>query len=184
MVRRRDLISDEMLAQNVGLHDDGDYGKSGHKYAQNVLGILIGLAGDSSPRMLDYGCGQRKLTEELRSLGWEGAITHYDPAIKKYSEIPTDQFDLVTCTDVLEHIEPSKLDSVLEHIRSLTLRVTYLDIATRKANKMLPNGINAHLIQESPMWWWRRVHKFWGSGYYVGIDKHGVPHEVKIWLRP
>lgn len=186
MAKRHELISDAMLAQNIALHEEGDYGKSGHKYAENVLGILIGMQTEGQmPTMLDYGCGHCRLSATLRDLGWTGPIRNYDPALKKHSLIPKDDefFDLVTCTDVLEHIEPGNLDRVLAHIRRLTRNVTFLDIATRPANKFLPNGINAHLIQESPRWWWKRVHKLWSSGHYVGIEKHGVPHEVRIWLK-
>lgn len=181
MVKPRDLISKYMLDQNKELHETQKYGESGHKNADNVLGILVGLGG--TPSMLDYGCGKSWLRIALQEMNWQGEIREYDPALKGFDALPSPA-NVVTCTDVLEHIEPGLLDNVLKHIRSLTIDVCYLNIATRPANKILPNGMNAHLIVESPKWWWKRVRKHWATGYWVGVEKKGAPHEVKLWLKP
>jgi hypothetical protein len=65
--------------------------------------------------------------------------------------------DLVTCTDVMEHVEPDRLEAVFTHIRQLARKAAFFVIATRPANKRLPNGGNAHLIIEPASWWHDRV---------------------------
>ena len=66
----------------------------------------------------------------------------------------------MTCTDVLEHIEPECLEHVLDDLQRLTRKVAFLNIATRPAKKILADGRNAHLIQQQlPFWlplFWQR----------------------------
>ena len=66
---------------------------------------------------------------------------------------PAAPSDLVACIDVLEHIEPDCLDAVLDDLARVTARVGVFTIATGPAAKTLPDGRNAHLIQEAPEWW-------------------------------
>lgn len=72
--------------------------------------------------------------------------------IPELSERPL-QHDLVVCSDVLEHIEPECIVSVLHDLQSLTKKVLFIDVAMRPAKKVLADGRNAHLIQESGAWW-------------------------------
>jgi len=90
----------------------------------------------------------------MRKLGY--VCRDYDPAVTGMDDTPLFA-DLVTCCDVLEHIEPERLDRVLAHIRSLARKAVFFVVATRPANKLLPNGENAHLIIESAEWWEARV---------------------------
>ena len=46
-----------------------------------------------------------------------------------------------------------ELDTVLAHIRLLARKIAFLVINTRIANKVLPDGRNAHLIIEPGTWW-------------------------------
>jgi hypothetical protein len=68
---------------------------------------------------------------------------------------------MVACIDVLEHIEPECLDNVLDHIASLTEAVAFLSIHTGPALKKLPDGRNAHLIQEPAEWWLPKLMSRW-----------------------
>jgi len=101
--------------------------------------------------ILDYGCGQRTLEQ---ALGFP--IRNYDPAIPGL-DTPPEPADLVVCTDVLEHIEPECLDDVLDDLRRVTRKVGFFVIANRPAKKILPDGRNAHLIQEGIDWWRPRI---------------------------
>jgi hypothetical protein len=76
----------------------------------------------------------------------------YDPSVEEFERLPAPA-DIVVSTDVLEHIEPECLDDVLKHIGSLTLKGAYLNIHTGKAKAILPDGRNAHLIQQPWDWW-------------------------------
>ncbi len=59
----------------------------------------------------------------------------------------------MTCIDVLEHIEPQSLDAVLSEISSISEKLAFLTVHTGPAKKVLTDGRNAHLIQESTSWW-------------------------------
>lgn len=54
---------------------------------------------------------------------------------------------------MLEHIEPGLLDNVLDDLRRVTLGVGVFTVHTGAAVKFLPDGRNAHLIQQPPAWW-------------------------------
>lgn len=108
--------------------------------------------------ILDYGCGKRTLEE---ALGFP--IANYDPAIPGLDEAPQPA-DIVSCTDVLEHIEPDCLPAVLSDIRRVTKRAVFLTIATRPAKKFLADGRNAHLIQQPARWW---VEQLWEAGFRI-----------------
>ena len=137
-------ITPEYLEQNRRLHEKGYYGLRGERWAPTILNVC-NTAG--SRDVLDYGCGQRTLE---RALGFP--IRNYDPAIPGL-DAPPEPAQIVACTDVLEHIEPECLDDVLDDLRRVTRGIGFYVIATGPANKTLPDGRNAHLIQE-PLGWW------------------------------
>jgi hypothetical protein len=76
----------------------------------------------------------------------------YDPAIPEWAA-PAKPCGLVACIDVLEHIEPLLLDNVLDDLQRVTLGVGVFTVHTSAAVKVLPDGRNAHLIQEGASWW-------------------------------
>lgn len=137
-------ITPEYLAQNRRLHEGGYYGLSGQRWAKTLLNVCATVG---SRDVLDYGCGQRTLE---RDLGFP--ISNYDPCIPGL-DAPPQPADVVACTDVLEHIEPECLDEVLDDLKRVTRKIGFFVIATRPAKKVLPDGRNAHLIQESLAWW-------------------------------
>jgi hypothetical protein len=54
---------------------------------------------------------------------------------------------------VLEHIEPALLDNVLDDLQRVTAGVAVFTVHTGAAQRILPDGRNAHLIQQPPAWW-------------------------------
>lgn len=147
--RMRPLITDGYRSLNKLLHEQrADYGVSGRKYAERVRELSEAF---STRDILDYGCGKRTLEA---ALGF--AIRNYDPCIPGLDEAPEPAL-LVACTDVLEHIEPELLDDVLDDLRRCTKRAGFFVIATRPAKKFLPDGRNAHLIQNDARWWLDRL---------------------------
>jgi len=54
---------------------------------------------------------------------------------------------------VLEHIEPDLLDNVLDDLKRVTAGKGIFTVHTGEAVKTLPDGRNAHLIQQPPEWW-------------------------------
>jgi hypothetical protein len=97
--------------------------------------------------ILDYGCGKAKHHPK------EWNATKYDPAIAEYQNKPTDKFDLVISTDVLEHIPIDNLKDVIDEIFTYSKKWVFVSVCCRKANAILPNGYNAHATIESAKWW-------------------------------
>ena len=137
-------ISPDYLEQNRRLHEAGNYGISGGRWTHPVMQLCAQL---QTRDVLDYGCGQRMLE---KALGFD--IHNYDPCIPGL-DAPAQPADIVVCADVLEHIEPDCLDAVLDDLQRVTRQAGFFVIATRAADKFLPDGRNAHLIQQEPGWW-------------------------------
>lgn len=150
-MRPRDLISSAYLEEQERLHaDPRGYGGKGSKWKDAVLQIAANYNASS---ILDYGCGQGTLATALRGAGNAVIrVDEYDPAIKAKSGIPLFA-DMVTCTDVLEHVEPEYLANVLAHIRMLARKVVFVVISTCDTAKTLSDGRNAHLIIQPGDWW-------------------------------
>lgn len=142
------LISEQYVEQNKSLHGAGNFGVSGYKWAPTVGWIVHH---HQIQHVLDYGAGQQTLKNALQSR-FPVRIDCYDPAIPELATPPSSA-ELLTCTDVLEHIEPENIDHVLDHIRSIATRFVFLVIPTGPAAKTLPDGRNAHLIQKPVQWW-------------------------------
>lgn len=166
MIPASERISTAYLDQQRVLHaHPRGYGGKGHLWASDVAEIVWRVGATS---VLDYGCGQGSLVRALRGVVSPSVrLSEYDPAIDGKNGVPTFA-DLVTCTDVLEHVEPDKLDRVLAHLKLLARKAVFVVIALRPSNKTLDDGRNAHLIIESADWWTAQLT---GAGF--------TPHE---WL--
>lgn len=157
------LISPEYVEQNAALHAVGNYGVSGHKWAQTVIDFAAALSAGS---ILDYGAGRCTLHQSFqqlmkqRKIAWHVHWRNYDPAIPDLAHRPQPA-DLVVCGDVLEHVEPECIDAVLDDLQVLAKRAVFLVIATRPAKKTLSDGRNAHLIQEPYSWWLPKITERW-----------------------
>lgn len=149
--QRSDLASEDYRKQLQDKHSTAVWGKHGHSHAPEVLAFLKQIGGRS---VLDYGCGRATLAKSLPGV----KTFEYDPGIVGKDHMPKIA-DLVVCTDVLEHIEPDRLDGVMRHIYLLASRGAYFVIATRPARELLPDGRNAHLIIEPPEWWIEQLHR-------------------------
>jgi hypothetical protein len=148
------LISLGYLKEQVILHaSPRGYGGKGGKWAPTAAALAREYGALS---VLDYGTGQGHLAMALRCAPLGLDVREYDPAIVGKDILP-DPADLVVCTDVLEHVERDRLPAVLAHLRSLCLKAAFLVVALDPANKVLTDGRNAHLIQESPCWWEAQV---------------------------
>lgn len=144
-------ITDYYRQQNWKLHQENElYGTSGALHANKIRQLAAGMGLD---RILDYGAGKCQLANALPHLH----VTCYDPCIPELAQEP-EPHNFVVCTDVLEHIEPECLDDVLDHIQALTLSYAFLSIYTGGPSlKHLPDGRNAHLIQQGWDFWLNQV---------------------------
>lgn len=156
-------ITREYARMQRVLHaENPHYGAASRKVAWMVEDLLRLLR---PQRVLDYGAGKCALRETLGKMVNGIEWVEYDPGVKGISKPPEpgESFDLVCCIDVLEHVEPECIDDVLDHLRELcgdngTLFAT---VHTGPAGKVLPDGRNAHLIQQPEGWWLDRIAARW-----------------------
>ena len=163
-----ELITPEFRELNARLHRENlAYGVGGGSHADTVKKLVEACKCDS---VLDYGCGKGYLAKALPFPIWE-----YDPAIPGKDESPRPA-DLVCCLDVLEHIEPEKLDLVLDDLRRCIKKVGYFIIHIGPAQKHYADGRNTHLIQKPKGWWEKALGKYFDVGQVkegTVVDQHG-----------
>jgi hypothetical protein len=144
------MISDEYREMQEQLHQNPDYGIASVTYAPLVAQVIEAV---NAQEMLDYGAGKGRLGLALKQhVQRELKIHYYDPAIPEWSTPPA-PCNFVACIDVLEHIEPALLDNVLDDLQRVIAGVGMFTVHTGAAKKVLPDGRNAHLIQQPPAWW-------------------------------
>lgn len=80
---------------------------------------------------------------------------------------------MVCCIDVLEHIEPEYLETVLDELCRLTEGIAFLSIDTGPAVKTLSDGRNAHLIQQPMNWWLPKIWDRWELQTVQMSSEHG-----------
>lgn len=155
------LITDYMLSMNKKLFSKSknEYGVSGSSYAGEIsllAGQLAKKYGEIT--LLDYGCGQRTLEASLPPItGLK--ISAYDPCIDEVSKHPDEAFDMVVCTDVLEHIEAGCLENVLDDLQRLTKKICYVSICLTPAQKKYSDGRNCHLSLLDHEIWYAKLRK-------------------------
>jgi len=123
--------------------------------ASGVPGILRSFLDDRTDvkSILDFGCGKGTPLQSLSNK--DMTIYNYDP-ITHPIKLP-EQVDLVYSRDVLEHIEPEQIDSVLKKLFTISNKYQHHLIACHPAKKGLSDGRNAHLIIERPKWWKQKI---------------------------
>lgn len=172
MAHRRDIgsfISTSYLDAQRTLHERPDYGIASLFWGAHVAGLIGDL---KATRLLDYGSGKGRLVDGMSEyLEWPVTVQCYDPAIPDYSHEP-EPAELVVCLDVLEHIEPVHLNAVLDDLKRCTLDTGFFTVATGPAVKTLPDGRNAHLIQEGIEYWLPRIWKRFRIVEYRDMDSH------------
>lgn len=158
------LITKEYQELNRQLHHDKpNYGTSLPNWVEFIRPLV--RPGDT---VLNYGCGKSVLRCDN-----DVHVVNYDPAIVGCESLP-EPADVVLCTDVLEHVEPDCIDDVLDHLKALTKQVAFFTIALFPAAKTLADGRNAHLIQESYLWWIHKLDTRFKVLEYHNIKEHAV----------
>jgi SAM-dependent methyltransferase len=165
-----DLSTFPYRLQLAALHRKRSWGADGAKHVEAVQDLVAQFEPAS---ILDYGCGEGKLAAALAPL----RVTGYDPGMEEYSKLPKPA-DLVICTDVLEHVEPEKLNAVLDHLWRLTGTAAYFVISTKLANAVLPDGRNAHLTVQPADWWSTKLRRI---GWHVAREAF-TGKDLHVWL--
>jgi hypothetical protein len=142
------MVATRNLEQYGELHRTKRYGISGARRKHFVQPWIAALKPTS---ILDYGAGQSTLVN-LLSIHTLKVRDRYDPAIPEIATIPRSSYDVVLCTDVLEHLDEAEIEPVLRHVRQHSpLAVFTIGMGTAKA--VLPSGENAHATVKPALWW-------------------------------
>ena len=150
-------ISDEYKNQIEILHSQNKMGKNSKRKIPKLFNMPEFLEKYKPNSIIDYGCGSGGVVNHLSEK--YTVVDGYDPCVEKYSTYPNKKYDVLISMDVLEHIEPDLLDKNLKSISKLFTKSAYLDIHTSASPTFLPDGRNAHLIQEQPDFWRKKILK-------------------------
>ena len=169
-------ISDEMVALNKSLHHhDATYGKRdlSEGLLENLPSTLnrmhdLGFCNN----LLDYGTGKGDLVNELRKLV-QFNIDGFDPGNPKWNTPPLKVYDIITCLDVLEHVEQSSIHYVLEDINSLASRFVFFIVDLQPAIKRLADNRNAHILIAPADWWIAEI-----SRVFQCVAAFPIPNKV------
>jgi len=161
-------ISPAYLAEQQLLHKNPGYGIASVHVAPFVARVIQGMKARS---LSDYGAGKCRLQVALRELGIDIDYRPYDPAYPEYGA--PQPADLVTCIDVLEHVESECLDAVLTELARITVWLGFFTVHTGPAMKFLSDGRNAHLIQCPLNWWVDRLARHFTVEYFTNLTDDG-----------
>jgi hypothetical protein len=154
------VVRKNLIDQYKQLHKENkEYGKSSDTKFR-IVSYLVKQGGKKS--LLDYGCGKSVLMDSLYTNLPDIEVVKYDPAIEQFSQKPTQKFDLVVCTDVMEHIPEEDVSDVLRDIFDYSESAFFV-ISTRPANAVLPDGQNAHATVKTPFWWQDKINDVFGK---------------------
>jgi hypothetical protein len=160
---------------------------TGGSLLRHVPAIKGLIDATGSRTLLDYGAGKGQQyaadslelpdgtrIERLVDYWGVAGIKAYDPAYQPLSRLPSETFDGVFCTDVLEHCPEADLPWIVDELFALARRFVFANIASFPAIKTLPNGENAHCTVQPPAWWAGLLHaiahRHPGVRYHVLVD--------------
>jgi hypothetical protein len=139
----------KFLEQYKILHREKEYGVSGGGHVPQIMKLMP----KNADSILDYGAGQSDTGHLLKMKTGIEDVVAYDPAVVGRNEKPRRSFDVVICTDVMEHIPEDEIMDVLLDIRRYCDDTAIFAIALREAAQTLPNGENAHCTVKPTEWW-------------------------------
>ena len=167
------VVSADYKSQLKKLHASTVWGET----AQNMVGRIKPVIDKyDCKELVDYGSGHGGFRKALNDSSYK--IHEYDPGIVG-KDAPAPEKDFLLSIDVLEHIEPDKIDAVLGDMRRIMRKAGFFSIATGPARKILPDGRNAHLIIEDADWWTEKVSK-----YFTIVDTEVHSYTVEFELLP
>jgi hypothetical protein len=156
--------TDKYAALQREMHETTTYGVWGahnvELVSRSVLSVRCEMKRPVS--LLDYGCGSGALGESVQAVFRDAKVTNYDPFHPKWRDLPEPQeeHDITTCCDVMEHVEIQCIDNTLKWIADRTRYIAIFEIGTEDAEKVLPDGRNAHITQRPLGWWITRLTKY------------------------
>lgn len=148
----------------------------GEGYAQDALDRLL-WPGAS---VIDFGCGTGRGATKLAWLGCNVLAVDFaenclDPSVNvpfliaDLTELPPLRAQYGFCCDVMEHIPPADVETVLVGI-ARSVDSCYFSIALTPDSAGAIIGQRLHLTVESASWWGGRLREHFGE---VAVQDHG-----------
>ena len=181
----------DLIESYKDLHEEGKF--KGISEIPNIQPIKAFIEHNKCKTLLDYGCGKAYpyvnhkyfdgLEKPVQDIWGIDSYKLYDPAYPEYSKLPKGKFNVVVCTDVLEHVAEEDIDWVLNKIFSYSNKVVYLNICCQEAKKVFEKGKfkgeNVHISVFDDKWWVKKIGQVWRNFkhlkiYIVCNHKEGV----------
>ncbi len=164
----------ELLALYARMHREGNTGRAkspdetyaGGSLRPHLPAIRALARRTGAKSILDYGSGKGKLYKQRNLALANGEIIDsvadylgvekiacFDPGVPEYSTLPSEKFDGVVSTDVLEHCPEEDIPWIVGEMFGAAKKFVFANVASYPAEKTLPNGENAHCTQRPPAWW-------------------------------
>lgn len=109
--------------------------------------------------VLDFGCGRGDAYRSPITIhnSWQiprKHVTLYDPAFRSSSELPRGLFDVVLCSDVLEHVPGEEVDEFVKRLFGYAKKAVWASVCCRDAKKCFPGTeTNMHVCVKPYQWW-------------------------------
>ncbi len=136
---------------------------AGGSLAPHIDAIARLVAETGARSLLDYGSGKGLLYQDAADqpgtryktlAAWKDVrVTCYDPGYAPYAAPVDGVFDAVISTDVVEHIPEDDIPWLLDELFGYANKFVYVVAACSPANKIMPDGTNAHCTVRRPQWW-------------------------------
>lgn len=135
---------------------DGNF--AGVSVLQHMKSIRRLVEETDSRTMLDFGCGRGEAYKSPHKLHHQiglprAAVTLYDPAFMPTATLPKGQFDLVVCSDVLEHVPEHEVEEFVARLLGYAKKAVWASVCCRPAKKFFTDGRNLHVTVKSFEWW-------------------------------
>ena len=157
----------------------------GDQLPKYLVPIKEMISATGAQTIMDYGCGKgqqyemgplqdqngRFMAKNVQDFWGVSEIRRYDPGVPAFDTYPTEQFDGVISTDVLEHIPRQDVFWVIEEMVAKATKFVFANIACYPALALLPNGLNAHVTVEHPRWW---------AGLFEAAARHKGDLKIKL----
>lgn len=158
----------QMAAEGGNFH-----GLSVLKYAASIAKLARSVGAKT---MLDFGCGRGDAYSSPHKLHHvlgirRPNVTLYDPAFPKHDKKPTGTYDLVVCSDVLEHVLEEDVPAFLDGLFARANKAVWLSVCTRAAKKTFPNSdINLHVTIRPYLWWHEQISRAAGGKAFILVE--------------
>lgn len=168
------MNKDEIINYYISKHGTDPEFCKGSALHKHIPYIAILIQDFRLTSVLDFGCGKAQFwkknpfwramfqwTNENKNLynlwlydpGYDDSDKETRTGMSIHNTLPASRYDLVICTDVLEHVPEEDIGFTLETILGKSRRFVYLNISCYYATKTFRDGTNVHVTVKPPSWW-------------------------------